>query len=138
MDFHPSGRSLVLTLRWAHLPEAVTAARQRLARIFDADTGQLVRDVAVPGFLIGRAAFSPDGRRLACALETHTEKYNLGQEAAVVDVELGEVLDRLRADFEAVYDFAFLPHRNEVAVFGHARRPMVLWRPVRLEERTTL
>ena len=135
VSFDPLGRCVITTLHYTHLPPKAMRARERLARVFDAATGQLVRDVAVPGFCIARAVFSPGGRRIACALKVDSKKWAGVDEVALVNGESGRMLDRLKANFESVNDLAFLPHRGEiaVAVFGHTRRPLVLWKPKGLE-----
>ena len=105
--------------------------KPKSAVILDVKTGTVAREVVVDGYQIQLARFSPDGRYLACAMRLDTEEYSGTNTSALVEIESGKVVDRLKADFEQVRDFAFLPHRNEiaVAVFGHTRRPLVLWQP---------
>ena len=69
-------------------------------------------------------------RHVACAMRADCEGYSGTNVCALVEFESGRVVDWLKSDFEQVRDFAFLPHRGEiaVAVFGHTRRPLVLWK----------
>lgn len=127
VDFDPTGSLLAGCCKY----QAEGTAAPRAVTIFDARAGTVVREVVVDGYRIEHARFSPDGRYLACAMRLDTQDYSGTNVSALVEIESGTVIDWLKADFEQVRDFAFLPHRNEiaVAVFGHTRRPLVLWRP---------
>jgi hypothetical protein len=126
LSFDPTGQFLVGSCRYG--PRGV---EPNSAAILEVKTGKVLREVVVEGYRIAHARFSPDGRHFACAMRIDCEGYSGTNESALIEVETGHVVDRLKADFEQVRDFAFLPHRNEiaVAVFGHTRRPLVLWKP---------
>ncbi|HEX5243704.1 MAG TPA: DUF4303 domain-containing protein [Tepidisphaeraceae bacterium] len=130
LDFDPSGRLLAGCCRYPG-----KNAAPKTVSIIDARAGTAVREIAVEGYIIQTARFSPDAKLLACAMRLDREGYAGTNFSALVEIETGKVLDRLEADFEQVRDFAFLPHRNEiaVAVFGHTRRPLVLWKAKGLE-----
>jgi WD40 repeat protein len=124
LDFDPTGQVLVGCCQYALRDEGPKAAS-----IIDVKSAKVVREVIVEGYRIKHARYSPDGLHLACAMRKDCEGYARTDVSALVEVESGNVLQKLKAEFEQVRDFAFLPHRNEiaVAVFGHTRRPLVLW-----------
>lgn len=125
LDFDPSGGLLAGCCRYP----GKNASPKKISLI-DVRSGTVVREVGVEGYIIQIARFSPDGKRLACAMRLNREGYAGTNICALVEIETGKVVDRLEDDFEQVRDFAFLPHRHEiaVAVFGHTRRPLVLWK----------
>jgi hypothetical protein len=52
------------------------------------------------------------------------------QKAVLLDVESGKAISELAADFEDINDFVFLPDKTTiaVAVHGHHRKPVLLWK----------
>ena len=125
VDFDPSGRLLAGCCRYAK-PDP----EPRAVSIIDVAAGKVVREITIEGYRIQKARFSPDGRFLACAMRLDCEEFAGTNVSVLVDVQTGKIVDRLEADFGQVQDFAFLPHRQEiaVAVFGYTRRPLVLWK----------
>jgi hypothetical protein len=125
LDFDSTGKLIAGACYYARKePEPRTAS------IIDAKSGKVLREVKVDGFRIQHVRFSPDGNHLACAMRIDSEDHCCTDKSALVEIKTSKVLDELRSDFEQVRDFAFLPHRGEiaVAVFGHTRRPLVLWK----------
>lgn len=98
---------------------------------WDAVTGKLLGELGVAGYRLTAARMSPSGQYLACVLRLDKDGPSNRNTCALVELKTGKVLDMLRADFEQVRDFAFIPERLEiaVAVLGHTRRPLVLWKP---------
>ena len=97
------------------------------ACVFDVGTGKLRGEFKMHKYLFTCAAFSPSGKTVACGVEA--EHDSLDQQAVLIDVRTGRVVDRLAADLWGHDGFAFLPARKAIAVAarGHNRRPLVLW-----------
>ena len=132
IDVDRRGARAVCAVAFGALDKPKQGDRATIARVYDLASGKVVKDVEVPGFSISRAVFSPNGRQLALAVKPFASEGDdyPDDEAALVDLASGGVLARLKAGFESVDDFAFLPERNEiaVAVHAHTRRPLVLWK----------
>jgi WD40 repeat protein len=97
------------------------------ASLLDAVTGKVVKELSIPGWKIKRSVLSPDGKRIACALEHGSDI--MQQKAVLLDVKTEAVLSELAADFEDINDFCFLADNKSiaVAVHGHHRKPVILW-----------
>ena len=88
---------------------------------------EVVKQHRFPGFTVGCARFSPDGKAIAMSLYavaggTHP--------ALVIDAETGQELRRLLGPKEYYDDFVFLPQRNAIALAGRnaqASRQLVIW-----------
>jgi hypothetical protein len=98
--------------------------------IWDVASGELVRELTVPGYRFTAARFSPDGRTIAAAVMPIVRRFDEDyDEAVLLDANDGRVLERLRGGFEAITDFVFLPEKNAIAfaAYGHTLRPLTLW-----------
>jgi hypothetical protein len=133
--FDPSGRFVVTT--W---PSGINISGQQLRRvhgspsqrtqvlpIWDIDSGELVRELTMPGYRFYSAAFSPDGKTIVAWI--HPMKWAESQDVVLLDAVTGKVLDRLRGPFTNVTDFVFLPKRHAIAfaAWGYTLRPLTLW-----------
>ena len=100
----------------------------KVATVWNIVAGKVAREVRVPGWKIKRAVLSPDGKKIACALEHNTDI--MRQKAALIDLSSGQSRCELAADFEDIYDFAFLPDNKTIAVAVHGMhyKPVILWK----------
>jgi WD40 repeat protein len=133
--FDPSGRFVITTwpagtgisgqrLRLVH---GSPSKRTQVLPIWEIDSGELVRELTLPGYRFQSAAFSPDGKMIVASI--HPMKMIPNEDAVLFDVTTGNVLNRLRGDFRAITDFMFLPARNAIAFAarGFTLRPLTLW-----------
>ena len=119
-----AGDLLVAALRY---PPRDDPAPARAVSLWDLPLRGLRRTLAVDGHKLGRAVPSPDGRLVAAAAG-RLDSINCDQ-AVLLDAATGREVARLSAGFEAVNGLAFLPGGDvAVAVFGHNRGPVVVWR----------
>jgi hypothetical protein len=132
--FDPSGRFVVTT--W---PAGTTISGQRLRLvhgspsqrtqvlpIWEIDSGELIRELTLPGYRFQSAAFSPDGKMIVASV--HSMKIIPNDDAVLLDATTGKVLNRLRGNFQ-ITDFTFLPARHAIAfaAWGYPLRPLTLW-----------
>ena len=89
LDFDPTGRFVVGCCRYQR-----GSNPPRAATIIDTHAATVVREVAVDGYRIAHARFSPDGHYLACAMRTDTEKYSSTNVSALIHIETGTTVDR--------------------------------------------
>jgi hypothetical protein len=101
--------------------------KSKAACVLDVLTGKVVHELCIPGWKIKRSVLSADGKRIACSME---HSFDITQQKAVLlDLKTESVLSELAADFEDINDFCFLSDSKTiaVAVFGHHRKPVILW-----------
>jgi len=121
LDFDPAGKRL-LTCLWTW-GESVT-----YARLYTVPDLKAIKQIRVSDFGCNCDRFSADGKRIICGIQKTSDIRP--QQALLIDINSERVLKRLQADFESIDDFIDLPKQKEiaVAVFGHTRRPVVLWK----------
>jgi hypothetical protein len=103
--------------------------QRRVVAIWDLDSGELVRELTMPGYTFKVARFSPDGRTLAVSAQPIKWEDGVNDDALLFDVADGRLIDKLRGPFQAIEDFVFLPERNAIAfaAYGHTLRPLTMW-----------
>jgi WD40 repeat protein len=121
------GRSQLVAATLCYADDDDHPAAQ-VATVWNIITGKVAREVRVPGWKIRRAVLSPDGEQIACALRHTTDRTR--QKAALIDLSSGQSRCELAADFEDIYDFAFLPDHKTIAVAVHGMhyKPVILWK----------
>jgi WD40 repeat protein len=133
-----SGRYAATTCYWGstHSHRNPTYARTappqhqgQVIAIWDLESGELARELTLPGYWFKVACFSPDGRRIAASARHIKFTDGVNDDALLFDVAEGRLLDTLRGPFDAIEDFVFLPERNAIAfaAYGHTLRPLTMW-----------
>ena len=117
-----SGRTLVTALEADWRDET----QGGVAEVWDLPRRERRRELRLAGEKIGRAVPSPDGQRVVCAVGDRGRPSH--NQAVLLDIADGRELARLSADYEAFYDFVFLPN-GDVAVIGRGlgRKPLLVW-----------
>ena len=98
-------------------------------KLWDVETGKLLRTFEANPNEVRAVTFSPDGTRVLTASDD-TEAKNYREKEAVVrllDVESGELLRTFNGHTEKIYSLAFSPDGARVLTGGSDKQSLTLW-----------
>jgi len=95
LEFSPDGKKLA------------AGGRDRIIRVWDADSGRLMRELKGHNFIIRKLVFSPDGQKLASAAPEKT--------ARLWEVGTGKLLGLLEGHTQEIMDIIFSPDGKTLA-----------------------
>jgi WD40 repeat protein len=96
-----------------------------VATVWSLEDGRSLREIAIGGRLKDRAAFSPDGRRLAVGDSDNT--VGDGVTVRVFDLETGDRLVALADLIGVPHQVAFSPDGRRLATADHRGKSVKVW-----------